>query len=53
MVDHLGSRHRLEYIHKIIERGTGADRQLAVYEEQKNLESVTNFIQSQFLSEIT
>ena len=53
VVDHLGSRHRLEYIHKIIERGTGADRQLAVYEEQKNLESVTNFIQSQFLSEIT
>ena len=53
VVDHLGSRHRLEYIHKIIERGTGADRQLAVYEEQKNLESVTNFIQSQFLSGIT
>ena len=53
VLDHLGSRHRLEYIHKIIERGTGADRQLAVYEEQKNLESVTNFIQSQFLSEIT
>jgi carboxylate-amine ligase len=53
VVDHLGSRHRLEYIHKIIEGGTGADRQLAVYEEQKNLESVTSFIQSQFLSEIT
>jgi carboxylate-amine ligase len=53
VVDHLGSRHRLEYIHKIIEKGTGADRQLAVYEEQKNLESVTNFIQSQFLSGIT
>jgi carboxylate-amine ligase len=53
VVDHLGSRHRLEYIHKIIEGGTGADRQLAVYEEQKTLESVTSFIQSQFLSEIT
>jgi glutamate---cysteine ligase / carboxylate-amine ligase len=52
VVDHLGSRHRLEYIHKIIEGGTGADRQLAVYEESKNLESVTSFIQSQFLSGI-
>jgi glutamate---cysteine ligase / carboxylate-amine ligase len=53
VVDHLGSRHRLEYIHKIREKGTGADRQLAVYEETKNLESVTSFIQSQFLSGIT
>jgi glutamate---cysteine ligase / carboxylate-amine ligase len=50
VVDHLGSRHRLEYVHKIIEGGTGADRQLAVYEEKKTLESVTAFIQSQFLS---
>jgi carboxylate-amine ligase len=52
VVDHLGSRHRLDYIHKIIEGGTGADRQLAVYEESKSLESVTSFIQSQFLAEI-
>ena len=52
VVDHLGSRHRLEYIHKIIEGGTGADRQLAIYEETKNLQSVANFIQSQFLAEI-
>ena len=52
VVDHLGSRHRLEYIHKIIEGGTGADRQLAVYEENKNLHSVASFIQSQFLAEI-
>jgi len=52
VVDHLGSRHRLEYIHKIIEGGTGADRQLAVYEENKNLQSVASFIQSQFLAEI-
>lgn len=49
VVDHLGSRHKLEYINKIIETGTGADRQLAVYEESKNLENVARFIQSQFL----
>ena len=52
VVDHLGSRHRLEYVHKIIEGGTGADKQLAIYEETKNLQSVANFIQSQFLAEI-
>ena len=28
VVDHLGSRHRLAYIHKILDNGTGADRQL-------------------------
>lgn len=49
VVEHLGSRHRLNYIHKIIERGTGADQQLAVYEESKSLQSVAGFIQSQFL----
>src|SRR5215213_544388 len=52
VVDHLGSRHRLDFIHKIIEEGTGADKQLAVFEEDKSLESVTRFIQSQYLSGI-
>lgn len=50
VVDHLGSRHRLNYIHKIIEGGTGADRQLKVYEETHNLLHVVDFIQGQFLS---
>jgi len=52
VVDHLGSRHRLDFIHKIIEGGTGADKQLAVFEKDKSLESVTRFIQSQYLSGI-
>jgi carboxylate-amine ligase len=26
VIDHLGSRHRLAHIHKILENGTGADR---------------------------
>ena len=52
VVDHLGSRHRLKYIHKIIEGGTGADKQLAVYEEAKSLQNVSSFIQSQFLAGI-
>ena len=52
MVDQLGSRHRIAYIHKMLENGTGADRQLAVYEQTKNLKSVAEYINQQFLSEI-
>ncbi|MDB5253764.1 MAG: carboxylate-amine ligase [Flaviaesturariibacter sp.] len=52
VVDHLGSRHRLAYLHKILEGGTGADRQLKVYEETKDLKSVAGFIQDQYLAGI-
>ena len=52
VIDHLGSRHRLAYIHKILENGTGADRQLKVFEDTKNLVSVVDYIRSQFLSGI-
>ena len=37
VVDNLGSRHRLAYVNKILENGTGADRQLGVFENSKNL----------------
>jgi len=50
VIDHLGSRHRLAYIHKILENGTGADRQLKVFEESKNLVSVVDYIRQQFLA---
>jgi len=50
VLDHLGSRHRLAHVHKILEEGTGADRQLAVFEQSKNLASVVQYIQSQFLA---
>jgi len=33
-------------------QGTGADRQLAVYEEKRNLVSVVEYIQDQFLGGI-
>jgi len=52
VIDHLGSRHRLAYIHKILENGTGADRQLKVFEESKNLVSVVDYIRQQFLTGI-
>jgi len=50
VLDHLGSRHRLAHVHKILEGGTGADRQLAVFDQNKNLASVVQYIQSQFLA---
>src|ERR1700712_2384784 len=31
VLDDLGSRHAISYVHKILEQGTGADRQLAIF----------------------
>jgi len=47
VVDDLGSRHAINYIHKILERGTGADRQLAVFQQTGSLEKVVDFILSE------
>ena len=50
IVDHLGSRHRLLYVKKMIENGTGADRQIEVYNNTQQLNAVAQYINSQFLS---
>ncbi|MCY7352754.1 MAG: carboxylate-amine ligase [Cytophagaceae bacterium] len=47
VVDELGSRHEVEYIDKILEMGTGADRQLAVYEQTGDLKAVVDYIVSE------
>ena len=44
VIDELGSRKEIEYIHKILEMGTGADRQLAVWESTKDLSRVVDYI---------
>jgi carboxylate-amine ligase len=49
VVDELGSRHVVEYVSKIFEVGTGADRQLKVYKETGSLVSVVDYIHDQFL----
>ncbi len=49
VVDHLGSRHAVNHVSRMMDEGTGADRQLKVYEETKNLRSVVDYIHSQFL----
>jgi carboxylate-amine ligase len=49
VVDELGSRHIINYITKIFEMGTGADRQLAVYRKTGSLVDVVDYIHDQFL----
>jgi carboxylate-amine ligase len=48
VVDELDSREEISYIHKILETGTGADRQLAVYERTGgDLKAVVDYIISE------
>ena len=42
VVDPLGSRREVEYVLKIVEGGTSADRQLAVYRETNDLKAVVD-----------
>ncbi len=44
VVDELGSRTEINYINKIMETGTGADRQLKVWEQTDDLKKVVDYI---------
>lgn len=44
VVDELGSRKEIENVRNIMNHGTGADRQLAVYEETGDLTKVVDYI---------
>jgi len=44
VVDQLGSRREIEYIYEILNRGSGADRQLRVYEETQDFSKVVDYI---------
>jgi glutamate---cysteine ligase / carboxylate-amine ligase len=46
---HLGIRNAVSNVHKILEDGTGADRQLKVYEQTDSLPAVVDYIHDQFL----
>ena len=52
VVPHLGSRHAINYVHNMLEQGTGADRQLKVFEKTNNLIDVVDYIHGSFLSGI-
>lgn len=49
VVDPLGSRHAINYVSKMIEKGTGADRQLNVFATSGKLADVVDYIHEQFL----
>jgi len=44
VIDELGSREEIEYVHKIMEMGSGADRQIRVFEETGDLQKVVDYI---------
>ena len=44
VVDELGSRNEINYIHRILENGSGADRQLRIYQETGDLTKVVDYI---------
>lgn len=44
VVDELGSREEVEYAWEILRRGTGADRQLKVFEETHDLKKVVDYM---------
>ncbi len=44
VVDDLGSRNALKHVETILAEGTGADRQLAVFEQTRSLPAVVDYI---------
>src|SRR2546426_1013445 len=54
VVDDLGSRREMNYLRKLLEdpRGTGADRQVAVYQETGSLDAVIQFLMQQTMQDI-
>jgi len=44
VIDELGSRDEINYIHTILDHGAGADRQLRVFHETRDLKAVVDYI---------
>ncbi|HEY3937147.1 MAG TPA: carboxylate-amine ligase [Bryobacteraceae bacterium] len=44
VIDELGSRNEINYIHRILEQGSGADRQLRIFQETGDLTKVVDYI---------
>ena len=49
VIDPLGIREAIAGVSSILENGTGADRQLKVYENKENLLAVMDYVRDQFL----
>jgi carboxylate-amine ligase len=54
VVDELGSRPEMNYLRGLLEdpRGTGADRQIALYQETGSIDDVIQFLMQQTMQEI-
>ena len=46
-IDEFGSRKEVAYIHEILKNGTGADRQLNVWERTRDIRAVVDYIISE------
>jgi carboxylate-amine ligase len=44
VVDELGCREEINYVHEILAHGTGADRQLKVFEQTNDLKKVVDYM---------
>ncbi|MDQ3706828.1 MAG: carboxylate-amine ligase [Chloroflexota bacterium] len=44
VVDDLGSRDAVNYVHKVLQDGTGADRQMEIYRRTGNLSDVVDYL---------
>jgi carboxylate-amine ligase len=55
VVDELGSRHEMTYLRALLEspRGTGADRQIAVYQESGDIQAVNRYLMEQTMRGVT
>jgi carboxylate-amine ligase len=55
VLDDLGSRQELYYIRQLLEdpRGTGADRQIAVYQETGSLDAVSRYLIDETMKGVT
>ncbi len=55
VIDDLGSRREINYLRDLLEdpRGTGADRQIAVYNQTNDTQAVTNFLMQQTMQGMT
>ena len=49
VVDELESREQINYVHNIMKNGTGADKQLTIFQETNDLTKVVDFITGEFM----
>jgi carboxylate-amine ligase len=54
VIDDLGSRHEIDYLRRLLEdpRGTGADRQIALYEQTGSVEALIQLLMQQTMQGI-